>query len=165
VTSALSSVATAFIGLDISDNMVAAYNARFSGEKPEKKLNAHAEVGNLLSNEDVKSLEAPELFGFDVAAVGLGFHHFENVELATIKLMERLRPGGVLLIIDWLEHGGLDGPATHTVAHHGFSEKRVKQLFESAGLVEVDIMTMQKDVLVRGSSRRPFLAKGIKPVK
>lgn len=62
--------------------------------------------GNLCVPED----EDPEAFrdgkfsGFDLAVVGLGFHHFDEPDLAAKRLAARLKPGGVLLIIDFLPH-------------------------------------------------------------
>lgn len=75
-----------------------------------------------------------------------------------ITVVERLRPGGVLLIWDFLPHGPLD-PHQHqhhhghghgsdkaekdeeqatreifrSVMHHGFSEARMKEIFTGAG--------------------------------
>jgi hypothetical protein len=79
------------------------------------------------------------------------------------KLKERLREGGVLVIVDWLtmgldrntqghghEHGHRhDGEAkgeggvtaaAHTVAHWGFSVEEMTALFEGAGMVDVGFM-------------------------
>jgi SAM-dependent methyltransferase len=75
-----------------------------------------------------------------VAAVGLGFHHFDDPELAASRLVERLRPGGVLLVIDFLPHEAIDAahhPAAATVVHqHGFTEERIREIFEKAGAGE-----------------------------
>lgn len=71
---------------------------------------------------------------FDVAAVGGGFHHFADPELAAQRLAERLRPGGVLLIWDFLPHGPRNGH--HSVMHHGLSEDRVRAMFDRAGVGE-----------------------------
>ena len=46
---------------------------------------------------------AATLNNFDIAAVGLGFHHFYDPVRATKALVSRLRPaGGVLLIVDFI---------------------------------------------------------------
>ncbi|KAL7773673.1 hypothetical protein CFE70_003639 [Pyrenophora teres f. teres 0-1] len=47
----------------------------------------------------------PQYFNFDIATVGFGFHHFEDVVYAAGQLKQRLRPGGVLVINDFLEGG------------------------------------------------------------
>lgn len=62
--------------------------------------------GNLCipGDEDPAAFRDPRFFGFDLAVVGLGFHHFDDPELAARRLVARLRPGGVLMIIDFLPH-------------------------------------------------------------
>jgi hypothetical protein len=42
----------------------------------------HAILGDLASPTVSDSLSSPELFNFDIAVVGGGFHHFGNPELA-----------------------------------------------------------------------------------
>ena len=66
----------------------------------------HAYQGNLCVPEDPSPAEfaSPEFFNFDVAAVGLGFHHFDDPALAARRLAERLKTGGVLVILDFLPH-------------------------------------------------------------
>jgi len=69
------------------------------------------------------------------------------------------------MIVDLLPHGK-DGnhPAAHTVAHHGFSEQRVHELFGGAGLVDVDMVKMNGEIRMRGLlPRQPFLGRGRKP--
>jgi SAM-dependent methyltransferase len=69
-----------------------------------------AKVGNLLDPADPLPADfaSEAWFNFDLTVVGLGFHHFEDPKLAAARLAERLRPGGVLMIIDFMPH-----------AHHG----------------------------------------------
>lgn len=81
----------------------------------------HAVVGNLIdpSAPAPTSLSGPEFEGFNIAAVGMGWHHFTDPSLAAKRLSERLKTGGVLLIIDFLPHGSFDGHS-HSHAHtHG----------------------------------------------
>jgi SAM-dependent methyltransferase len=65
-----------------------------------------ASVGNLLDPADPSpaDFKGKEWFNFDIAVVGLGFHHFEDPALAATRLAERLKPGGVLMIIDFMPH-------------------------------------------------------------
>ncbi|RYP71515.1 hypothetical protein DL771_004770 [Monosporascus sp. 5C6A] len=154
---ALAPYVTQCVGIDLSENMVAAYNARArnQGLAPDEM---HAVVGNLADPDQPDVLPGPEFRDFDVAAVGGGFHHFADPELAAARLVERLRPGGVLLIWDFKPHGnghghgegcgggkggedegdgdgdgGFMGPARHTIAHHGFTEERIRAIYEKAG--------------------------------
>lgn len=95
-------------GIDIAPNMVATYNARArAAELPPSQI--HAVVGDLFdkNNPSPKELSTPELQDFDFATVGFGFHHFEDVIHAARSLRNRLRPGGVLVISDFLEGGDM----------------------------------------------------------
>ncbi|KAK5626913.1 hypothetical protein RRF57_002628 [Xylaria bambusicola] len=145
---------TQCVGMDISEEMVAAYNARAEnqGLSPNEM---HAIVGDLVSENTDETLSSPELFNFDIAVVGGGFHHFGNPGLAAKRLVERLKPGGVLLIWDFLPHAprhehhhghhhGHDNIGEkkkeeshhniyHSVMHHGFSEPQMKEIFTAAG--------------------------------
>ena len=69
------------------------------------------------------------------------------------------------MIIDFLTHkaNDLDHEAVSTVAHNGFSEDLIKKLFGDAGLVDVDLVIMKEEVVLRGKAPRTvFMAKGKK---
>jgi SAM-dependent methyltransferase len=164
VTNALYSYATECIGIDLSENMVETYNARFTTQTTEQLPIAHAVVGNLLEETSLEAFSNPEFFNFDLVIIGLGFHHLENPKLATERLVERLKPGGVFAIIDFITHPKEHGPAIHTVAHHGFSEIQIRDILSEAGLDDIGFRQMDGEVQIRNmSSRKPFLAKGRKP--
>ncbi|KAF2092852.1 S-adenosyl-L-methionine-dependent methyltransferase [Rhizodiscina lignyota] len=157
ITKALGPYVGSIKGIDVSDQMVERYNeaARASGLSPEQ---AHAVIGNLLAEDGIRDgLVTPEYSDFDIAAVGLGFHHFDSPSLALRRLTERLRPGsGVLLIIDFLppkenastaghhhEHHGASSQHhhgahkheahAHSVTSTGFTEADMQRLYEEAG--------------------------------
>ncbi|KAF2280352.1 S-adenosyl-L-methionine-dependent methyltransferase [Westerdykella ornata] len=130
ITKALGPYVNSVKGIDISEQMVERYNAaaRNSGLAPEQ---ASAVVGNLCLEQGVpEELLGEEWNNFDVAAISLGFHHFESPSLALRRLAERLRPGsGVLVIVDFLptetdghaekcSHGHKHGNEAHS-PHHG----------------------------------------------
>jgi len=124
------------VGIDLSEGMVNEYNksARNQGI-PESEM--FATVGNLMDMNTAPpaSVSGPEFHDFDIAVVGLGFHHFDDPALAAKRLAERLKKGGVLMIIDFLphEHFNSHHAAAKTVTHMGFSEEDVKKMFENAG--------------------------------
>ncbi|KAF9732821.1 hypothetical protein PMIN03_009641 [Paraphaeosphaeria minitans] len=103
ITKALGPYVNSVKGIDISGQMVERFNAaaRNSGLAPEQ---ASAVVGNLCVEHGVpEELLGEDWFDFDVAAISLGFHHFESPSLALRRLAERLRPGsGALVIVDFL---------------------------------------------------------------
>ncbi|KAH6841627.1 S-adenosyl-L-methionine-dependent methyltransferase [Alternaria alternata] len=95
-------------GIDISPKMVSTYNTRArDAGLPEDVVSAV--VGDLFVKSDPQpqSLAGQEFWNFDLATVGFGFHHFEDVVFAASQLKDRLRPGGVLVINDFLEGGDL----------------------------------------------------------
>lgn len=78
------------------------------------------------------------------------------------------------MIIDFFAHGDMDSyhPAKHTVTHHGFSEKEMRDIFEKAGaggdfaMSDIGDMTLTKvvgeDGTVKEMKRRLFIARGTK---
>ncbi len=85
--------------------MVSVYNRNAHNQGLSPAFMA-AKVGNLLDPADPSPADfaSGEWFNFDLAVVGLGFHHFEDPTLAAARLAERLRPGGVLMIVDFMSH-------------------------------------------------------------
>lgn len=174
ITRALGGFVTTIRGIDISEKMVDEYNKaiRSSGMKTEQ---ANAVVGDLCT-EDVQShLDGKEYYDFDIVAIGLGFHHFENLPLSTKRLAERLRSGGVLLIVDFLP---FDSEAQHraqppdadtpdmsaTIKHSGFTEEGIKKLFGEAGLEDArfDVVGDVDMELKKGWVKRTVsISKGI----
>lgn len=176
ITNILAGRASEFIGIDLSPKMVEEYNERFSSSTSDgqtddstaEKINAHAFHANLFDPKGTpESLNDAKFFNFDLVCVSGGYHHFENLPLVTERLVERLRPGGVLAIIDFKTHAPEDmagHPAMNTIAHHGFTEQTVKQLFGDAGLKDVEVYDFPTTITLREKSvRQPFMARGTKP--
>jgi SAM-dependent methyltransferase len=158
--------------------MVNEYNASVQNQGiPTSEM--HAVLGNLLdtSNPNPAALSGPEFHDFDIAVVGLGFHHFDDPALAAKRLAERLKKGGVFMIVDFMPHGHLHGhdghghdhPAKKTVMHMGFSEEEVKKVFEDAGVGGgFEFVVLGKGVVFEDSQkgtkmeRSVFMARGSK---
>jgi SAM-dependent methyltransferase len=156
--------------------MVKEYNksAENQGIPPSEMF---AYTGNLLDPSDPSpaALSGPEFYDFGIAAVGLGFHHFDDPTLAAKRMAERLKPGGVLLIIDFQPHEHLhhhlhDHPAAKTVTHMGFSEVDIKTMFEEARVGQnFEYVVLGKGVVFTDKSdesktfsRKVFMARGSK---
>lgn len=142
--------------------------------------------GNLCvpGDEDPEAFRDAKFYGFDVACVGLGFHHFDDPALAAKRLATRLRPGGVLVIIDFLvfdlpDEGHGEGGAhpdhhqhgedqvkraVQTVTHHGFTEEIIKEIYTAAGVGGGFVVERMGQVTMgpRHGNRELFLARGTK---
>ncbi|KAK3709402.1 hypothetical protein LTR37_010963 [Vermiconidia calcicola] len=169
ITRALGPWVTHIRGIDISENMVQKYNetAQSSGLTSEQ---ANAVVGDLLAEEVPSHLTTEEYYNFDIAVIGLGFHHFENPMLAIQRLTERLKPGtGVLLIIDFLpfdpEQEGPQGAVKHTIKHGGFARTNMEKMYEKAGLENFSFSVLEEPAVMEtkhgGTNKRDvFIARG-----
>lgn len=72
------------------------------------------------TEENPVAFRDAKFFNFEMACVGLGFHHFDNPALAAKRLVTRLRAGGVLMILDFLPHGVYPDAEDHQHHHeHG----------------------------------------------
>lgn len=149
--------------------MTAEFNSRVTaaGFNPERMS---AVQGNLASSEPQAHLSDPALFGFDVAAVGLGFHHFDDVFLATQRISERLKPGGVFFIVDLVSDHGQHVPddLKDYVKVYGFNEPGMRSLFEGVGLVDFGFSVIEEKAQMEKKSGEKFettlfIAKGKKP--
>lgn len=125
VSRALAQYTTQCVGVDLSENMAGAYNARAENQGLSKdEMFAYHGIFTDPKDPNPAAFAGPEFFNFDVAAVGLGFHHFDDPAFAAKQLAARLKPGGVLFILDFLPHPpvGQSGEGDHGHGHdHGHS--------------------------------------------
>ncbi|KAK2612638.1 hypothetical protein QQS21_001410 [Conoideocrella luteorostrata] len=172
LSSALGPLISECVGIDVSESMVEQYNAKAKSEglPPSKRF---AYVGNLVSEEDPSpaAFSSPNFFDFDIAGVGFAFHHMDDCELAAKRLAERLRPGGVLFIAEFLAHAPMEGhTASSGVRHHGFTQDRMREIFEGAGVgKDFQFDVMDEDINFEHAHgqgkhmmRRVFFARGEK---
>jgi len=197
-TSILFPYATEFIGMDLSQNMVNAYNRRFSApsptitttttshtttsiddndnaaSKPKQGASAKAIVADLIAvPKPIGPVTTPECSNFDLVVVCLGFHHMKHLGLATKRLVERLKDGGVLLIIDFVAHSHMetDAKGKNTVAHHGFGPGGVRMMMEDSDVADYEGKVFDEmidfgadDGGKGGQERKIFMARGRRPV-
>lgn len=128
---------TKVVGLDISDNMVNEYNK--NAEKTGFSHKMAAQKGDLFADTASTELPGPEFFDYDIVVVSMALHHFNDPGKALKCLGDRLKKGGVCVIVDLVpEHSdmmhGISSEVAETVKTHGFSLERMKDLFTDAGL-------------------------------
>lgn len=145
--------------------------------------------GDLLADPASIELSGPEFFDFDVVLISMALHHFANPELAMKRFSERMKKGGVCLIIDLFidegeghhhghEHGhdhshGHDhghkhpefAEANETISKHGFSKDDMRKLYESAGLAKgFDYQVVEEPLVFekdgKSFSKTVFIARG-----
>ena len=174
ITKALGPFVTTIQGIDISENMVEQYNkaALSSGSKPES---ANAVVGDLFAEKVSEHLAGPRFQSFDIAVIGLGFHHFEDPTLSVKRLVERLKPEGVLVIVDFLPfdkgphhaaHSNAHG-SSHTIKHNGFDRSSMETLFTKAGLEDFGWSVLDEPAIMEFDNgtvhRTLFIARARRP--
>ncbi|KAK5115436.1 hypothetical protein LTR85_009896 [Meristemomyces frigidus] len=178
ITKALGPYVTTIQGIDISEKMVEEYNkaALSSGLQHDQ---ANAVVGDLFAEKIPEHLTGPRFQNFDIAVIGLGFHHFEDPALAVNRLVERLKPNGVIVIVDFLpfdqerkreaelraQNPRADFPEmSHTIKHNGFERDGMEKLFTDAGLEDFGWNVLDEQAVMelpKGTVHRTiFVAKG-----
>jgi SAM-dependent methyltransferase len=139
-------------GVDISETSVASYNemARQSGIPVEQMVAVQGSIPPPSANT---LLTTEEFFDFDLIAISMALHHIDDRIGVLSGLYERLRSGGVLIVVDLApethshhhaqkdqahDHG--DGhshqhtQARHTISKHGgFGFEDMKGLLSEAG--------------------------------
>ena len=177
ISRALGPSVTSIQALDLSPNMVERFNEFAGSSETASVRKARAIVGNLLTVQPPPvELNGPELHNFDVVAVGGGLHHFEDPAKAIGRLAQRLKVGGVLLIVDFVKEGDDGGEAgygrlptgaEHTIRKYGFNESEMREMMKDHGLGDFGWREMPERVemkLHEGKpvSRKGFLARGVK---
>jgi len=114
-----------------------------------------------------------DYYEFDVALISIALRHIDKPAVAISRLVERLKSGGVLVVVDWTlgdavthqdtfgncvmlptwtswspahQHGSLvhgAHPAAHTVVFKGFNREQITRTFREAGCSEWDYVKME----------------------
>jgi len=116
--------------------------ARDAGIEPEKMM---AFTGDLVADERM----FPDLHGFDIVVVSMALHHVEDPAKLLSELVRRLKPGGVVVALDWApsdggthgahgnhDHGHAHGKlsfAAHTIHREDLSPQTLFAWFRDAG--------------------------------
>lgn len=112
-----------------------------------KRLFAHENISFVCGTMEQLPLETASV---DAAVSMLVFHHV-NDPLAALREVKRvLRPGGVAMICDMIEHNR--AVYQHTMGHRwlGFSQERITSLMVEAGLVSPRFLVLSSDSDARG---------------
>jgi ArsR family transcriptional regulator len=112
-----------------------------------KRLAAHPNIKFVCGTLEQLPLESESV---DAAVSVLVLHHVPD-PLAALKEVRRvLRPGGVAMICDMIEHNR--SMYQHTMGHRwlGFSQERIVSLMREAGLTEARFLVLPSDPEARG---------------
>lgn len=112
-------------------------------------------MGDLIDpkEERPEMFEGEQFWGFDCAVVGLGFHHFADVGLAARRLGERLKAGGVLVVMDFLPHEDVHGHGNGGHGHgHGHGHEHGADA-EKGGAGEKEETRVAETVVHMGFSK------------
>ena len=176
---------TSIRGIDVSDRMVDKYNAE-AREAGMSEDDMYAVRGDVMAPAG-GPLEGQDFFDFDLIIMSLALHHVDDPNNMLAKLVERLKPDGRIMIIDWLpsgkasshahgehrhEHAG-EGrdhdhkphPAAHTISFDGFSKEQMESMLKEAGCSSSDyVLAKYPSQVPHGPNgeKHLFFAKGTK---
>ncbi|KAJ5296097.1 hypothetical protein PENANT_c021G10647 [Penicillium antarcticum] len=143
VSLALAPFLTQVTGMDTSPSMIVEYEKNAQAAHLGEKIVGR--TGDLLAPIVEESLS--DLPKFDLVAVSMALHHFENPALGVQQLARYIKTGGVFMAIDLVvqDHGphGFGG-AEGTISTHGFSRTDIQKIFEDAGLSYFDYKVVPK---------------------
>ncbi|KAL8852845.1 MAG: hypothetical protein Q9198_011002 [Flavoplaca austrocitrina] len=122
-------------GIDLSSRMVNTFNLRAAAFDMPKRKRMFAVQGDLLNPDSKKAggfLKGKEWFGFDAAVMSMALHHVEEPGAAVRILVERLKVGRPVVLVDWVKgttmkewKGEGEGCAVHgkyELDHRGHAE-------------------------------------------
>ena len=142
LSQALAPFVSRVVGMDISENMLEEFKKHV--HEAGRSDTMVAVKADLVSESSPTEISGPEYFDFDLVVVSMALHHFENPEKAMNRLSERLKKGGVMMIIDLIPKDHHDhehdhalqqmGEVVETISKHGFSLDEMRTMYENAGV-------------------------------
>jgi ArsR family transcriptional regulator len=138
LVASLAPYAQRVIGVDASEDMLAAARARLSG------------VANVeLRHGSLESLPI-ETASVDAATMMLVLHHLPAPAAAIAEAARILRPGGRLLVVDMAPHGHEEYRQQMGHVWLGFSEEQMKRLLTQSGLGAPRMQALPPDEDAKG---------------
>ncbi|KAK0656911.1 S-adenosyl-L-methionine-dependent methyltransferase [Cercophora newfieldiana] len=93
-----------FRGLDNLDPQTELYNEEaFKLLGPNHQDRMSALTGDLHDTSKTPILDDPEWFGFDSLITSFALHHFDDPICSLALLKARVKPGGTVVVVDWLK--------------------------------------------------------------
>ncbi|KAL4759017.1 class I SAM-dependent methyltransferase [Aspergillus foveolatus] len=142
ISLALAPFVSRVVGMDISENMLEEFKKHV--HEAGRSDTMVAVKADLVSESSPTEISGPEYFDFDLVVVSMALHHFEHPEKAMNRLSERLKKGGVMMIIDLIPNDHHDhehdhallqmGEVVETISKHGFSLDEMRTMYENAGV-------------------------------
>ncbi|MBL0921219.1 MAG: metalloregulator ArsR/SmtB family transcription factor [Phycisphaerales bacterium] len=123
-----------------------------------KRLRGHENIEFVESGLEDLDLPARSL---DAAVCVLAMHHVEDPAGALRAARRALRPGGVALVVDMVEHDRAAYRRDMGHKHLGFSRERAREMLEAAGYQRARVRELPADAGARGPSL--FVATGVNP--
>ena len=110
-------------GIDVSAGMVTEFN-RVASDVDLYPERMHAVQADISTDPPDTAIAGQEWYGFDLALMSMALHHVADPKLVVARLVDRLKPGGVLVIVDRILNKDEDqekrvGNGSEGGHHHG----------------------------------------------
>ena len=133
-------------GTGLVSSFVAPHVAKISAvdisEAMLEKLAAKPELAGKVETICQDILQTPLEERFDLIISAMAMHHVKHTDELLNALASHLKPGGQVALADLdKEEGDFHDPGTEGVYHSGFDRDVLREMFESAGFVDVQFIT------------------------
>lgn len=106
-------------------------------------------LGNGLANLEFRigDIEDPPIqkSSIDLAILSQALHHAEHPQRAIDSAFRILRPGGMLIILDLLQHNFTEARELYADRWLGFSESQINSMLAKAGFSEIETLIADKE--------------------